>query len=214
MGGRGGVSTRCCHPMTPAVGATRESDERGVENAKAVARSRFRPGLLNARSSFTVEPIPSRRAGTGSWFSRAGPEASSAAEATIPGCEASPAISTRKAAQPRTAATRVSTATMADALCRRDHRAGVRSPKVTVPPTLPAAISCPGQRAGADQTIRGPPKPGTAPTGMSANAIARTMNSRSVLGVGAWSISARREAKRRNTIAMSNATMVSQRVQS
>lgn len=187
-----------------------------MESAKGVARSRFNPPLLNALSSFTVEPTPRRRTGTESLLNCVGPETGLADDAATGGCNAPGALSARKGPQPSTAARRASAATMADAHCRRDHREGIETPKLTVPVTLPAAMPQlpPSHAFGAGQTIRGPPKPGTAPTGISANAMTRRMNNRNVFGVGVCSISGRRAAKRMNTSATSNATIVSQRVQS
>lgn len=119
-------------------GGTEEPDWRGVERAKVVPRSRFNPAFLNALSSSTVEPRSSRRTGTDSWSACIGMESGPADEPAIWGCEALEAISARKAPQPRTAATRARTATMANADCPRGHREGIPTPKLTVPCTLPA----------------------------------------------------------------------------
>lgn len=187
-----------------------------MESAKVVGRSRFSPPLLKALSSFTVDPTPRRRTRTESLLSCVGPETGLVDDATACGCAVPVIVSARKAWQPSTTASRANAATMADADCRRGHREGFVTPKITVALTLPAAMPHlpPSHAFGAGQAISGPPKPGTAPTGISANAMTRRMNSRRVFGVGACSISDRRAAKRMNTIAISNATIVSQRVQS
>lgn len=137
-GARAGVSTRRCGQIMPTADGTDEPDWRGVKRAKVVPRSRFNPTFLNALSSSTVEPRSSRRIGTDSWSACIGTESGPADEPAIWGCEALDAISARKAPQPRTAATRASTATMASADCPGDHREGIPTPKLTVPCTLPA----------------------------------------------------------------------------
>lgn len=137
-GARAGVSTRRCGQIMPTAGGTEKPDWRGVERAKVVPRSRFNPAFLNALSSSTVEPRSSRRTGTDSWSPCIGMESGPADEPAIWGCAALEAISARKAPQPRTAATRARTATMANADCPRGHREGIPTPKLTVPCTLPA----------------------------------------------------------------------------
>lgn len=138
-GARAGTSTRCADQITPTVGGTANPAERGVEKAKAVGRSRFTPPLLNALSSFTVEPTPRRRTGTESLFNCIGPETGPAEIATASGCTTSALDSDRRAPKPSTAARSASAATMVDAHCRRDHRERIPTPKLTVVPTLPAA---------------------------------------------------------------------------
>lgn len=138
-GARGGTSTRCADQITPTVGGTADPAERGVEKAKAVGRYRFTPPLLNALSSFTVEPTPRRRTGTESLFNCIGPETGPAEIATASGCTTSALDSVRRAPKPSTAARSASAATMVDAHCRRDHREGIPTPKLTVVPTVPAA---------------------------------------------------------------------------
>lgn len=138
-GARAGTSTRCADQITPTVGGTADPAERGVEKAKAVGRSRFTPPLLNALSSFTVEPTPRRRTGTESLFNCIGPETGPAEIATASGCTTSALDSVRRAPKPSTAARSASAATMVDAHCRRDHREGIPTPKLTVVSTLPAA---------------------------------------------------------------------------
>jgi hypothetical protein len=181
-----------------------------------VDRLRFSPPLLNALSSFTVEAALRRRMGTESFLSCVGPETGLVDEATAGGCHAPVVVAARKDPHPSTAARRANTATMADADCRRDHRERNETPKLTVSLRLPAAMPHLARRhaSGAGHIIRGPPKPGTAPTGISANPMTSRMNIRNVFRVGSWSISGRRAANRMNTVSTSNATMVSHRVQS
>lgn len=139
-GARAGASTRCSERTIPTIGGTADPDERGVESAKGVSRPRFSPPLLNALSSFTVEPTPKRRTETESSVNCVGPETGLADDATTGGCNEPVVVAARKDQQPSTAARSASTATMADADCRRDHRESSETPKLTVSLTLPAAI--------------------------------------------------------------------------
>ena len=133
-----------------------------MKSAKGVARSRISPPPLNALSSFTVEPAPARRTGTGSLLKCVGPETGLVDVATASGCTVSVVIWIRKAPQPSTAARRASAATMADADRRRDHREGFESPKLTVSLTLPAARPRLPRATpfGVGHTVRRPPKSG------------------------------------------------------
>ena len=112
-----------------------------MESATVVDRKRFSPALLNAWSSFTVDPTPTRRTGTDSLVNSVGPETGPIDELTALGCNASVVVSARKAPQVSTAARRASAATMADADCCRGHRDGITTPKLTVLPTLPAEMT-------------------------------------------------------------------------
>lgn len=106
-----------------------------------VDRKRFSPPLLNAWSSFTVDPTPTRRTGADSVVNAVGPETGPIDEVTTLDSNASVVVSARKAPQLNTAARRASAATMADAACCRGHRDGIPTPKLTVLLTLPAAMT-------------------------------------------------------------------------
>ncbi len=121
----------------PTDGGVAESDPRGVESAKVVARSRFNPALLNALSSFTVDPTPSLRTDAAALCSCVGPESGLADGTADDDCDARAAIWARAAPQPRTVATRATAATVANTDRCGNHRDGILSPKLTVPHRLP-----------------------------------------------------------------------------
>jgi hypothetical protein len=82
-------------------------------------------------------------------------------------------------------------------------------------PPLRTDVPGPQPGPGSDgQIISGPPNPGTVPIGISASAMTREVNTRNAFRVGSCAISGLRAAKRMNTTPTSNATIVSQRVQS